>query len=125
MSAFGRLRIGLSERLLGPCVDEIQNPPVIPGWRLVDIEDVDPEQAGELLIVATASVARTRLRGAVTFTPTADAFYVREVALICDRCGVTDGVVMGECVPLCDPCSEVRLAENPYRQALLRREAAR
>ena len=60
MSGFlGRMRLGLRERLTGPCVDEIPNPPVIPGWRLVDIEEADLEQAGELLIVATVTAART------------------------------------------------------------------
>lgn len=40
MSAFGRMRIGLREALTGPCVDEIPSPPVIAGWRLVDIDEV-------------------------------------------------------------------------------------
>lgn len=81
MSAFGRMRIGLREALTGPCVDEIPSPPVIAGWRLVDIDDpqFDVDNAGELLVVATVAATRSRLRGALTFTPTADAFYVREV----------------------------------------------
>jgi hypothetical protein len=80
MSRLGRMRIGLRERLTGPCVDEMPAPPVIPGWRLIDIESAALQDAAEVLVVATVAVTRGRVSGMLTITPTADAFYVREVS---------------------------------------------
>jgi hypothetical protein len=74
------LRIGLSERLSEHfgriIVDEIPTPPAIPGWRLVDPEDIPDVYRGQVLIVAIACKGTTRFMGRTVFTPTADAFYL-------------------------------------------------
>jgi hypothetical protein len=72
-----RLQIGLRERLIGPCVPSIPDPPVITGWRLVDLEEVTPADGAELLVLIRVRVGRGR-RSRVRFTPTADAYYLRD-----------------------------------------------
>jgi hypothetical protein len=70
------MRIGFTERI-GRIDDEIPDPPAIPGWRLVDPEDIPDGYRGEVLIVAMARKG-TSLFGRTAFTPTADAFYLPE-----------------------------------------------
>lgn len=70
------MRFGISERW-GRVVGEIPDPPAIPGWRLIDPEDIPDGYDGEVLVVAVTRKGTDFTRRTV-FTPTADAFYTRE-----------------------------------------------
>lgn len=71
------MRFGISERW-GRVVGEIPDPPAIPGWRLIDPEDIPDGYDGDVLVVAVTRKGVGRLSGRTVFTPTADAFYLPE-----------------------------------------------